>query len=68
MAYPSTIKGEGPIEETIRKIAVDDYFDAIEVTWIEDPETRKRANKMLDSSKLPVAYGDENPRFGYPGG
>jgi hypothetical protein len=33
MAYPSTIKGEGPIEETIRKIAVDDYFDAIEVTF-----------------------------------
>jgi len=28
MAYPSTIKGEGPIEETIRKIAIDDYFEA----------------------------------------
>lgn len=62
MAYPSTIKGEGPIEETIRKIAVDDYFDAIEVTWIKDPETRKRAKKMLDSSKLTVAYGGQ-PRL-----
>ena len=62
MAYPSTIKGEGPIEETIRKIAVDDYFDAIEVTWIKDPETRKRAKKMLDSSKLAVAYGGQ-PRL-----
>jgi len=62
MAYPSTIKGEGPIEETIRKIAVDDYFDAIEITWIKDSETRKRAKKMLDSSHMTVAYGGQ-PRL-----
>jgi len=62
MAYPSTIKGEGPIEETIRKIAVDDYFNAIEVTWIKDRETRTRVKKMLDSSYLTVAYGAQ-PRL-----
>ena len=62
MAYPSTIKGEGPIEETIRKIAIDDYFDAIEITWIKDGEVRKRAKKMLDSSHLTVAYGGQ-PRL-----
>jgi len=59
MAYPSTIRGEGPIEETIRKIAVDDYFDAIEITWIKDGETRKKVKKMLDSSHLAVAYGGQ---------
>ena len=26
MAYPTVIKGEGPIEESFRKIAMDDYF------------------------------------------
>ncbi len=62
MAYPSTIKGEGPIEETIRKIVVDDYFDAIEITWIKEDETRKRVKKMLDSSHLTVAYGGQ-PRL-----
>lgn len=62
MAYPSTIKGSGPIEETIRKIAVDDYFDAIEITWIKDDDTRKRVKKMLDSSHLTVAYGAQ-PRL-----
>ena len=62
MAYPSTIKGEGPIEETIRKIAVDDYFDAIEITWIKDPQVRKRVKKMLDTSHLTVAYGGQ-PRL-----
>ena len=62
MAFPSTIKGEGPIEETIRKVALDDYFDAIEITWIKDLEIRKKAKKMLDSSKLTVAYGGQ-PRL-----
>ena len=41
MAYPSTIRGEGPILETIKKIACDEYFTAIEVTWIKDDEIRK---------------------------
>ncbi len=59
MAYPSTIKGEGPIEETIRKIAVDDYFDAIEISWIKDTEVRKKVKKMLDSSHLSIAYGGQ---------
>lgn len=62
MAYPSTIKGEGPIEETIRKIAIDDYFESIEITWIKDGETRKKVKKMLDSSHMSVAYGGQ-PRL-----
>lgn len=62
MAYPSTIKGDGPIEETIRKIVLDDYFDAIEITWIKDFETRSRVKKMLDSSGLSIAYGGQ-PRL-----
>jgi len=62
MAYPSTIKGQGPIEETIRKIAIDDYFDAIEISWINDSKTRQKVKKMLDSSHLTVAYGGQ-PRL-----
>jgi len=62
MAYPETIKGAGPIEETIKKIALDDYFDAIEITWINDPEVRARAKKMLDTSHMTVAYGGQ-PRL-----
>jgi len=62
MAYPSTIRGEGPIEETIRKIAVDDYFDAVEISWIKDADVRKKVKKMLDSSHMSVAYGGQ-PRL-----
>lgn len=62
MAYPSTIRGEGPIEETVRKIALDDYFDAIEVSWIKDPETRAKVKRILASSHLSIAYGGQ-PRL-----
>ena len=62
MAYPSTIKGEGPILETIKKIAVDDYFNAIEISWNKDPEVRKQVKGILDTSHMTVAYGSQ-PRL-----
>jgi sugar phosphate isomerase/epimerase len=57
MAYPSTITGEGPIVETIAKIAEDDFFTAIEITWIKDPEVRAKAKEVLVASGLAVGYG-----------
>ncbi len=57
MAYPSTIKGEGPIVETISKIAEDDFFTAIEITWIKDPGVRAKAREVLVTSGLAVGYG-----------
>lgn len=57
MAYPNCIKGEGPIEETLKKIALDDYFDAVEITWIKDKDVRQRAKKIIETSHLSVAYG-----------
>ena len=58
MAYPETGKGIG-VEEAIRKTLVDDYFEAIEITWIEDPQVRARVKKMLDSSHITVAFGGQ---------
>ncbi len=57
MAYPSTMKGEGPIIETITKIAEDDFFTAIEITRIKDPDIRAKAKDILVSSGLAVGYG-----------
>jgi len=62
MAFPATIKGEGPVLETIRKIAVDEYFSAIEITTIKDPDTRLAVKKMLETSHMTVAYGAQ-PRL-----
>lgn len=57
MAYPQVSKGEGPILETIKKVLTDDYFQAIDITWIKDKATRNTVKKMLDTSHMTVTYG-----------
>lgn len=59
MAFPEVIKGEGPVAETFRKIAQDDYFDVAEITWIKDAAARKSVKKMIDTSHLEVAFGGQ---------
>ena len=62
MAYPDTMRGEGPIEETVRRIAMDEYFSAIELTWINDASVRRRVRAMCETAGLTVAYGAQ-PRL-----
>lgn len=57
MAFPNTNKGEGPIAETVRKIALDPYFSVIEITWIKDPKVREEVKKILDTSRMTVSFG-----------
>jgi hypothetical protein len=56
MACPQLIKGGGPILETLHKIAQDDSFTAVEVSWIKDAKVRQKAKKLLEVSHLTVAY------------
>ncbi|NJD02821.1 MAG: TIM barrel protein [Ruminiclostridium sp.] len=62
MAYPETINGDGPVYETVRKIAIDDFFNAIEITWIKDVTIREKVRKILSDSHMTVAYGAQ-PRL-----
>lgn len=62
MAYPETMKGEGPIEETLKKILTDEYFNAVELSWIKDKAVREKARKMLATSHMAVKYGAQ-PRL-----
>ncbi len=48
--------------DSIRKIACDDFFDAIEITKFADDETRNSAIKLLEQSHLRVCYGAQ-PRL-----
>ena len=57
MAFPQTIKGDGPVLETLAKICEDDYFTLVEVTWIKDPETRKAAARMIEQAGMKCAFG-----------
>ncbi len=63
MAYPAAIRGEDPdILANIKKTVADDYFTAIEVSWIKDAEKRAQAAKLLKTSHLKVCYGAQ-PRL-----
>ncbi len=43
--------------QSIRDIAADDYFDAIEVRHFEDDRIREEARRILEQSHLKVCYG-----------
>ncbi len=63
MKHPGMAKGEDANTfEYIRNIAYDDYFDAIELNWIKDGETRKKVARLLEQAHMTVCYGAQ-PRF-----
>lgn len=62
MAFPECIKGDGPILDTLKIIAKDDYFDAVEMSWIKDAETRRKAAEIINVSGMAVGYGGQ-PRL-----
>ncbi len=57
IAFPETMRGEGPIVETLARIAEDPYFGAVEVTTMRDEGVRAEAARLLKTSKLVVGYG-----------
>jgi sugar phosphate isomerase/epimerase len=57
MIFPETMGGDGPIVETISKIASDDFFSMVEIGHINDPEARKEAANLIKAAHLRVAYG-----------
>jgi len=50
--------------ESIRSIACDDYFDAVEIGRFKDRETRDKAKGLLDQSHLKVCYGAQTHLLG----
>ena len=58
MAFPNTMSGEGPIVETLRKIAEDPFFGAVEMTWIKDAKIRREVKEILMHAtlKLPMVH------------
>lgn len=59
MAYPETTKfnEQKNLIESIKKVLVDDYFNAIEITHIEDNNQREEVKKLLEQSHMTIAYG-----------
>jgi sugar phosphate isomerase/epimerase len=62
MAFPATIKGEGPILETCRQILADNFFEVIEISWVKDSAVRAKVKALLASAGVEVKYGAQ-PRL-----
>lgn len=56
MAYPGTIRGTGPILDTVSRIAEDSFFDAIEIGHIEDVGSRRAVAHLLRQAHLRVGF------------
>jgi len=56
MAFPELATGDGPWEETVRHIALDPFFHAIEITHIEASQVRDRIKDLTRMARLSVVY------------
>ncbi len=63
MAFPSTFSGEGPMIETVKKIAEDPFFGAIEVGWIKDNKIREEVKAIIAASHLKVGYAAQSTQL-----
>jgi sugar phosphate isomerase/epimerase len=57
MAFPELGGGQGPWEETVRAIALDPFFTALEITHIADEQARARVRDILRLGDLAVGFG-----------
>jgi hypothetical protein len=60
MAFPEIIGGEGPMVETVSKIAEDTFFDGIEIGWIKDPKVRTEVKAVIEQTHIKVAHGAQS--------
>ncbi|GMV35817.1 MAG: hypothetical protein AMXMBFR61_03250 [Fimbriimonadales bacterium] len=61
MAFPQCMKGEGPILETVTRIAEDPFFTAVEITWIRDDTVRDQVRRVLRDAGCAYTYGAQPP-------
>ncbi|NPV08359.1 MAG: TIM barrel protein [Anaerolineae bacterium] len=57
MIYPEVMGGEGPILETARKIAEDDFFEVMEIAPVKDTEVLKDLKALAESAHMLIGFG-----------
>jgi sugar phosphate isomerase/epimerase len=60
MAFPAALRGDGPIVETVKQIAADEFFTAIEMGWVNDASQRAATAALLRESHLSVGFGAQS--------
>ena len=56
MIYPEVLRGEGPVVETAAKIAADDFFDLLEITFVKEPAVRAQLRRTLEVAHMRVGF------------
>ncbi len=59
MMYPETMGGDGPIVETIQRVAADPFFDVLEVTRMQDPAVRQQVRDIVDMAHMDLGFGSQ---------
>jgi sugar phosphate isomerase/epimerase len=59
MAFGGIIKGDGPIIETARRIAHDDFFEVLEVGLVTDPAVLSELKNLARASGLALGVGGQ---------
>jgi len=57
MLFPETQSGQGPIVETVEKLALDDFLGGVELTHIADSEVRATVRSIATQSGLKIGFG-----------
>jgi len=57
MAFPELAGGQGPWEETVKHIALDPFFSAIEITHIQSEQQRRRVRDMCQLAHHDIGFG-----------
>jgi sugar phosphate isomerase/epimerase len=57
LAFPECGGGDGPMLESISRIAEDDFFGAIEISRINDPAVRGQVGRLAEQARLKIGFG-----------
>lgn len=60
MCFPECMQGEGPIVETVTQIATDEFFGAIDIIWIKDPEVRRQVGSIVKQGRMQVTFAAQS--------
>lgn len=57
LAFPECMGGDGPVLETVTRVADDDFFSGIEVTRVNDAAVRAKVARLMENTHLQVGFG-----------
>lgn len=61
VSFPQVIAGTGPVVETMERVLSDEFFTAIEITWIEHEAVKQRVAELLGYAGVRVVFAGGPP-------